>query len=78
MITTHFEGANLLEGTNLEDANLEGANLEGAYLQGAINLTSDQLSKVKTLYKAKLDKELEIPLREKYPALFEKPDPDKL
>jgi uncharacterized protein YjbI with pentapeptide repeats len=73
----HFEGANLLEETNFKGANLEGANLEGANLEGAINLTINQLSKVKTLYNAKLDKELEIPLREKYPALFEKPDQDE-
>jgi hypothetical protein len=29
---------------------------------------------VKTLYDAKLEEELLIPLEEKYPALFEKPD----
>jgi hypothetical protein len=29
---------------------------------------------VKTLYNAKLDEELLIPLKEKYPDLFEKPD----
>ncbi|WP_187151910.1 hypothetical protein [Methanosarcina siciliae] len=40
---------------------------------GAKNLTIDQLSKVKTLYNAKLDQEIEKPLREKHPALFEKP-----
>jgi len=34
----------------------------------------DQLSKVKTLYDAKLDEELFTPLKEKYPALFEKDD----
>jgi hypothetical protein len=42
-------------------------------ITGTKNLTIDQLSKVKTLYNAKLDKELEKPLREKYPDLFEKP-----
>lgn len=82
-----FWGANLkgtllreanLEGANLMEANLEGAilmyaTLKGANLEGARNLTIDQLSKVKTLYNAKLDPELEKPLREKYPALFEKP-----
>ena len=80
----HLEGANLketdlalanlqgnLEGANLEGANLE-ANLEGAFLGEAYGLSIDQLSKVKTLYKVKLDKELSIPLKEKYPALFEK------
>jgi hypothetical protein len=41
--------------------------------QGAKNLSIDRLSKVKTLYKTKLDQELEKPLREKYPALFEEP-----
>ena len=61
-----------LEGANLEGANLQEANLEGAFLGEAYGLSIDQLSKVKTLYKVKLDKELSIPLKEKYPALFEK------
>ena len=59
--------------TNFGMAHLEGADLEGADLGGARNLTIEQLSKVKSLYKAKLYKELEIELKEKYPALFEKP-----
>jgi uncharacterized protein YjbI with pentapeptide repeats len=67
----HFEGA------NLEGANFGGANLEYANLKGAKNLTIDQLSKVKTLYKAILDPKLEKTLREKYPALFEKPNQDE-
>ena len=67
-----FKEANL-EMANLENADLEGADLEGANLEETYNLTIEQLSKVKTLYNAKLDKELEKPLREKYPALFEKP-----
>ena len=67
-----FEGADL-EGANLKDANLLEANLEGANLKGAKNLKIDQLSNVKTLYNAKLDEELEIPLRDKCPALFEEP-----
>jgi Uncharacterized low-complexity proteins len=80
-------GANLkraiLGGTNLQlalllradfqGAKLDGADLTGANLEGAKNLTIDQLSKVKTLYNAKLDEELLIPLKEKYPTLFEKP-----
>jgi hypothetical protein len=44
-----------------------------AGLSGAKNLTIDQLSKVKTLYNAKLNDYLLIPLKEKYPALFENP-----
>ncbi|MHC1754329.1 MAG: pentapeptide repeat-containing protein [Methanosarcina sp.] len=66
----NLEGA-YLEGANLAKANLDGAYLDGAYLKGAKNLTIDQLSKVKTLYEAKLDEELEKLLKEKYPALFE-------
>jgi len=41
------------------------ANLEGTNLKGAKNLTIDQLSKVKTLYNAKLDPELEEELRKR-------------
>ena len=70
LIGTNFEGANLFKATfikaNLGEANFREANLEGAY-----GLSIDQLSKVKTLYNAKLDEELLIPLKEKYPALFE-------
>lgn len=69
----HLEYADIKE-ANLQGAKLKGTNLEGADLRGAKNITIDQLSKVKTLYNAKLDPELEKPLREKYPALFEKPD----
>jgi len=78
----HFEGAilvranlkgSLLEDAFFEDALLGLADFTEANLEGAKNLTVDQLSKVKTLYNAKLDKELEIPLREKYPDLFKEP-----
>jgi uncharacterized protein YjbI with pentapeptide repeats len=69
----HIFNANLrgafFEGTNLEDADLQKADLKGAK-----NLTIEQLSKVKTLYEAELDEELLIPLKKKYPALFDKPD----
>ena len=69
------EGKRLdLKMTQLEQADLIGAHLEGANLTGALNLTIDQLSKVKTLYKATLDPDMETLLREKYPALFNKPD----
>ena len=74
----HFEGANLseanLEESSLKRAHLEGASLRWAHLEGATRLTIDQLSKVKTLYEAKLDDKLLIPLKEKFPALFEKPN----
>jgi uncharacterized protein YjbI with pentapeptide repeats len=55
---------------NLEEANLEGAIFEGANLKGAINLSIDQLSKVKTLSNAKLDDELLNLLREEHACLF--------
>ncbi len=62
-----------LKDASLIEAHLERANLQEANLQGAKNLTVDQLSKAKTLYEAILDPELDIPLREKYPALFDEP-----
>jgi uncharacterized protein YjbI with pentapeptide repeats len=65
-----LRGANLQE-VNLLEANLRGANLEGADLEGAQNLSLYQLSKVKTLHAAKLNEDLRIPFKEKYPALFE-------
>lgn len=70
----NLSGANLeraylgdayFEETNLEGASLKNANLEHAELKGAKNLTVDQLSKVKTLYMAELDPELEKELRAK-------------
>jgi hypothetical protein len=37
-------------------------------------LSFDQLSKVKSLHNTKLNEELLIPLKAKYPTLFEVPD----
>lgn len=78
LVGANLMGANLtaarLTYARLERANLEGANLQGADLREARNLSLDQLSKVKTLYNTKLDKELLIPLKENYPALFDKPE----
>jgi hypothetical protein len=59
-----FDGSNSDE-TILWEANLKGANLKGANLGRAHNLSVDQLSKVKTLYNAKLDEGLEAELRAK-------------
>lgn len=64
LINANLIGANLKEAV-FDDANLEGANLREADLMGVKNLTIDQLSKVKTLYQAKLDPELEEELRSK-------------
>lgn len=67
--SSHLEGAYLrgahLEGVDFSDSHLEGADFHEADLMGAKNLTVDQLSKVKTLYQAKLDPELEEELRSK-------------
>ena len=63
------------ERKDLRGANLQGANLQGADLKGTRNLSFGQLSKVKTLHDTKLDNELLLPLKKKYPALFEVPEP---
>ncbi len=60
-----------LKDAYLEKANLKKANLEAAFLGEAYGLSLEQLSKVKTFYDTKLDEKLLIPLREKYPVLFE-------
>jgi hypothetical protein len=44
-----------------------------AELRGVKNLTVEQLRKVKTLYQAQLDPELEEQMKEDYPHLLEKP-----
>ena len=72
LVGTNLEGTELV-GANLEGANLKGANLKRANLKGVNELTIDQLSKVKTLYNAKLDDKLLIPLKDKHPVLFERP-----
>jgi uncharacterized protein YjbI with pentapeptide repeats len=64
-----FKGANLSR-TIFQEADFMGADLMEVNfyetdLKGAKNLTVDQLSKVKTLYKAQLDPELEAELRTK-------------
>lgn len=72
---TNFSRANLSY-ANFRDANLRWAVFEGALLietdlTGALNLTMEQLSKAKTLYKAKLDPELHQEIRNKFPHLLE-------
>jgi hypothetical protein len=63
-----------LLGLTLKGLTLKGLILKRLTLRGLIlKRLLDQLSKVKTLHNAKLDEELLISLREKYPALFEVP-----
>ena len=73
-----------LRSSNLQNADLSEANFQGAWLRGAylseadlqrtMSLDAEQLSEVKTLYKAKLDPDLEKEIQEKFPHLLEKPD----
>ena len=62
-----------LSGANLSLTFLSGANLRGAYLSEVLGLNIEQLSKVKTLYKAKLDPELKKQVEDEYPHLLEEP-----
>lgn len=64
--------SNLL-GANLEEVNLREASLEGACLQQVKGLTVAQLSKSKTLYKAKLDPKLMKQIKNFHPHLLEEP-----
>jgi len=72
--TANLEGADLWRASlwqaKLELANLKLANLEGANLQEALNLSVGQLSKVKTLYGAKLDSALMEQIKKDYPHLL--------
>jgi hypothetical protein len=65
-----------LQGADLRGAVLVQANLPGADLRGVRNLTLDQLSEVKSLYRARLDPELMEQVQEKYPHLLEEADRD--
>jgi hypothetical protein len=75
----HFQGANLydatlrtamLEGADFEDANLVGVDLSYAKLAGAINLNSQDLCTARTVYKAKLDADLEQKAKSSCPYVF--------
>ncbi len=65
-----------LTGAHLDEADFEGAelsdaNLEQAVLSGADNLTVEQLAQVRTLFGAKLDKELHEQIQKNYPLLLQ-------
>ena len=62
-----------LVGANLNSANIQKADFSGADLTGAKYLKIDQLSKVKTLYKTKLDPELLEQVKKCCPHLLEEP-----
>jgi uncharacterized protein YjbI with pentapeptide repeats len=73
LIEANLARANLIKAI-LTEANLQEAVFRWSNLYKAKNVSLDQLSKVKTLFDAKLDEELLIPLKEKYPTLFEESD----
>lgn len=79
---TNLSYANLqeayLERANLQEAGLNGANLQGADLQDAEGLTVEQLSEVKTLYKAILDPHIMEEIKKKYPHLLKKPEEENI
>ena len=68
--------AALLMNANFMRTSLRGVDFSMADLRGAKNLTIGQLFKVKTLYKAKLDKELLNQVKEYCPHLLENPFPE--
>jgi len=74
---TYLGGANLaqadLSEANFEEAKLRRATFRRANLTRARGLTLGQISKVKTLYQAKLDPKLMEQIKEEYPHLLENP-----
>ncbi len=66
---THLEKV-FLSGANIECTLLGKADLIGADLRGVINATVEQLGQAGTLYQAKLDSALLIPLQANNPELF--------
>ena len=77
---TDFHSANLrrvvAQHADFAQANLEDAFLDEADLLHARNLTIEQLSKAKTLFKAKLAPEMKAKLQTAYPDLFKRPNED--
>ena len=76
-----FAGADLrgadFQGASFLQADLRGASFEGANLVDAVDLTSDQLLTVKTLYGARLGPDLLKQIQERCPSLLEKPAPGR-
>lgn len=62
-----------LVGANFLNTQLHSADLQSANLSSAKKITAYQLSKVKSLYKASLDKELRLEIEKKYPELLQPP-----
>jgi uncharacterized protein YjbI with pentapeptide repeats len=69
----NMRGGNLIK-ANFEGADIWGVNLSESDLRGAKHLTIEQLSKVGTLFRAKLDQPLVKELKRLYPNLLDKPE----
>jgi uncharacterized protein YjbI with pentapeptide repeats len=68
---TLFDRA-ILQNADLKEADVDGTFFRGTVLKG-VNLTGDQLSKVKTFFKADMDQSLGKQIAEKYPHLLDDP-----
>lgn len=77
--SAHLAGANLydatlrtamLESADFKDANMAGADLSFAKLVGAKNLNAQELCSARTVYKAKLDADLEQKAKISCPYVF--------
>ncbi len=68
----HLQEADL-RGAHMQEADLRGANLQEAHLRTAKNLTVEQLSTVKALYRANLYPPMREAIKMDYPHLLEKP-----
>jgi hypothetical protein len=71
LTNTDLRGADL-QRADMRAVDFRGANFQGADLRGATNLTIQQLSTVRSLYKARLDSELEAQITQQYWRLLEK------
>lgn len=66
----------VFHGADFWTANLEGADLRNANLRKSVNLTVEQLSTARTLYRAKLDLDLLVRLGDEFSHLFHEPVED--
>jgi len=63
-----------LKGANLERTQLDEANFEKADLRSTKGLEMSNISQVKTLYEAKLDRKTKEMIEDQYPDLLKKPE----
>ncbi len=76
LIETNFWKANLSK-SDLTEANLEDTHFRDTDLREVKGLTLKEISKVKTLFNAKLDKDIEEKVKKHFPELLEEPKIDE-